>query len=79
MLKIKECIDLKVLEKYGFELKTYSNDRCYTKQLNDEPLENVVCIVDRTIGVSRGFTKLHKYNDLIYDLITNGLIDKVEE
>lgn len=83
MLKIKDDIDLKELEKFGF-----------MEYLSCDDGKKYYCIYDIFIGEDK-FIKQddglnycrdkfeHKFNDdeigLIYDLITAGLVEKVEE
>ena len=77
MLKIRENVDLNVLEKYGFKknsnfpegwamVKTYKKGRYYQ--------EDIYVWNDRTIQVNA-----IKLNDTIYDLIKADLVVKVEE
>ena len=77
MLKIRDGVDLKELEKYGFKknsnfpdgwamVKTYKKSRYYQ--------EDIYVWNDRTIQVNA-----IELNDTIYDLIKNGLVEKVEE
>ena len=77
MLKLKDSVDLNVLEKYGFKknsnfpdgwsmVKTYKKGRCYQ--------EDIYVWNDRTIQVNA-----IKLNDTIYDLIKADLVVKVEE
>lgn len=77
MLKIKEGIDLKELEKYGFirnsnfpdgwaMVKTYKKGRYYQ--------EDIYVWNDRKIQVSA-----IELNDILYDLIKDDLVEKVKE
>lgn len=77
MLKIRENVDLNVLEKYGFKknsnfpevwamVKTYKKGRYYQ--------EDIYVWNDRTIQVNA-----IELNDTIYDLIKADLIVEVEE
>lgn len=84
MLKIKDNIDLKELEKYGIQ-KGY-----YTKSDNNK--EEVLSIDEnRIITVSKRlwWSMQHYYGivekngakdgeEILYDLILNGLVEKVE-
>lgn len=83
MLKIKNNIDLKELEKYGFQ-KGYKMF-C----INDEP-RIIVAIVDdkRKLGMQysdsawwdNNYWYLYDYNhDKIYDLIKADLVEKVSD
>lgn len=76
MLKIKDDVDLKELEKFGF----YYNEDIgkYILNLINEPL---------TINIWNKKINIHDYNtltenilaNLLYDLITAGLVEKIEE
>ena len=76
-LRIKDSVDLNVLEKYGFKknsnfpdgwamVKTYKKGRYYQ--------EDIYVWNDRTIQVNA-----IELNDTIYDLIKADLVVKVEE
>ena len=82
MLKIKDNIDLKELEKYGFKKepeKAYyylSKEDCeifvwITKGYDYKPRHIYIEVHDYSII-------LNEFDDL-YDLIKNGLIEKVED
>lgn len=78
MLKIKDNVDLKELEKYGLYKTEVYFGFTYT---------------DKNIGVNIGgkhkreidtwdyleCTDLDEYNDILYDLIKDGLVEKVGE
>ena len=81
MLKIKDNVDLKELEKYGFE-------KGWRNQFLD-PLP-IVALVDIERGLKIQFSTsawwckdywylYDKNQDKIYDLIKDGLVEKVEE
>lgn len=87
MLKIKDNVDLKELEKYGF--KYYEN--CYEKwllRLQDTPS---ACVDIRITNnrVVYPYADLDYYNlsnkaqfkmhDIMFDMITAGIVEKVEE
>ena len=65
MLKIKDSVDLKELEKFGFK-KTENSD---WKHMNKER-EIYVVSNDYDIGISKDTT------DKLYDLIQSGLVEK---
>lgn len=74
MLKIKDNVDLKELEKFGFELnskewfeKDANNGYLYVKPISKE-------IVYSPVNTARDI----ECNDL-YDLIQAGLVEKVED
>ena len=77
MLKIRDNMDLEELEKYGFKknsnfpdgwamVKTYKKGRYYQ--------EDIYVWNDRTIQVNA-----IELNDTIYDLIKDGLVEKVDD
>lgn len=107
MLKIKEGIDLKELEKYGFKPhyqleSTRTGETCITHYYNvrrysgrygncilfPKKKKNHSCIINSN---SRTIANHLKYNsliiddrdfidlDIIYDLIKDGLVEKVKE
>ncbi len=67
MIKIKDNVDLKVLEKYGFkELdKRYDNDIINISKL------------DRVIDLYGGTCYHHEGIEILYDLIKDNLVEKV--
>ena len=80
MLKIKDNIDLKELEKFGFKEDEFGN---YTKDLVFEKNKYLVCDIWRT---SRKLFMSVMYNDIgfdeldfLYDLIKADLIEKVDD
>lgn len=95
MLKIKDNVDLKELEKYGFVLEY---DLLYTKEFNvpydmfDEDIDEKHSIniytKDRHIALDiiNNCDTYHCYGDelgfiedCLYELIKDGLVEKVEE
>lgn len=95
MLKIKDNVDLKILEKYGFD--DY-NDTCYVNHLyqsedyNDVVLEILVFKRDTKYAKKNTiqlFINIFKENinyvddllelDVMFDLIKEGLVEKVVE
>ena len=84
MLKIKENVDLKELEKYGFKYAQTNMDKYfYTYYLdnefdltiyeNDKILRLGYCPIDDTSSYADT-----TFLDTIYDLIQAGLVEKVE-
>ena len=78
MLKIKDNVDLKELEKFGFYLEgnTYSYDIGKRKRL-------AICIIDRIIlkpNLNRWNIK-NKYlvDRIIFNMAISGIVEKVEE
>lgn len=82
MLKIKDDVDLKELEKYGFKVKFDENTgRPWVYQCLRFQFVYVV-IVTRELNLSIDY--IHNDNEeefynLIYDLITADLVEKVEK
>ena len=77
MLKIKDDVDLKELEKYGF--KKYINFRYY---FECEEVTVEVDIESRELDLfSTGAVEVQTMSipNIVYDLIKDGLIEKVEE
>ena len=74
MLKIKNEVDLKKLEKYGFHLgKTYITDKeCYFNS------KIMILVEDRIIKKEEETFDTTDY-DTLYDLIKDGLVEKVKE
>lgn len=71
MLKIKDELDLKELEKFGFE-----------KQENGQYQKIYTTICKNRNIQGKGGTPAHSKTHLaeeIYDLITAGLVEKIEE
>ena len=81
MLKIKDNVDLKELEKFGFkyspEQLNHKEYYTYKKQVNGWGYETDVCVIlckDRIIGTRHTWEL-----DVVFDLITAGLVDKVSD
>ena len=79
MLKIKDNVDLKELEKYGFEKGL--------KHGFDSPIATVYITLSRKVIIvspnNCWWDKEYYYNyqsdtDIIYNLIKDGLVEKVE-
>lgn len=85
MLKIKDNVDLKKLEKYGFN-EQIIRDSCFPEKVwaLESRFEEYIVIENRIIYL---YERDELYNnclnknilDMIYDLIKDGLIEKVEE
>ena len=71
MLKIKEEVDLKELEKFGFETEDDGFIWC-------EPHEDIVINTQRYILVYGDDEEGNYSLDVLYDLIQAGLVEKVE-
>ena len=80
MLKIKDNVDLKELEKYGFELTSGYKCKFYEKT-SKENIELVyyIDIEFRNITVVTYDGDEVELDDTLYDLIKDGLIEKVGE
>ena len=82
MLKIKDNVDLKELEKYGFKNESnYNRGELYTRLINDNELKGIAINFERKITFmfpysKKTFPRIEKY---INDLIQAGLVEKVEE
>ena len=74
MLKIRDDIDLKELEKYGFEykkgiiIKEHGSYRKHATEIDE---------IDRTIRPYYAGFSYYDY-EIIYDLIKDGLVEKVD-
>ena len=76
MLNIKDNIDLKELEKWGFEIVNYVNMKIY-KYEND--YGNIIIGPDYIIHLNHTTVNNISLLDVIYDLIKVDLVEKVEE
>lgn len=75
MLKIKDNVDLKELEKYGFEYEKgiiIKEQGAYCKYATS------IDIVDRTIRPYYAGFSYYDY-EIIYDLIKADLVEKIED
>ena len=80
MLKIKEDIDLKELEKYGFELVKGYNYDFYKKTSNENiELTYYIDIDFKNVTVSTYDGDDVELDNTIYDLIKDGLVEKVDD
>ena len=94
MLKIKDNVDLRELEKYGFEymskllMRRYKKDNItiYENSIHDEEIckrQRIKCIKPRHIYITNNLdlNTQELYSDIsnvLYDLIQAGLVEKVE-
>ena len=78
MLKIRDDVDLKELEKYGFK-KQYDIDTGNLRQYKHKDFDFVyVSVKDRELtATSVEYGEPKRINDLLYDLIKDGLVEKV--
>ena len=85
MLKIKYNVDLKELEKYGFESRNYLfGNKIYQTPISlREDNSNKPCLRVRSYTREIETYGKGKINDpnvyLLYDLIKDGLVEKVED
>ena len=82
MLRIKDNIDLKELEKYGFihlrkGMTDFVPEVKYWYTLNNSEYDCITVFKDRHIYF--GLDCYGRTYDVIYDLIKDGLVEKVEE
>ena len=83
MLKIKDNVDLKELEKFQFELDNDIGQYFYYGFTEPNDCSEIRIYVDiDTREISTGFDPYvspYKIHDKIYDLIQAGLVEKVKE
>jgi hypothetical protein len=83
MLKLIDNVDLKELEKYGFEYKKSKSNTAYYNLGKDElGADNRIVVIkkDRTMEIDIS-TDLNGYSEeleVLYDLIEDGLVEKVD-
>lgn len=78
MLTIKDNVDLKQLEKYGFN--KWIRERCcncyaYVYDCNGKSTNKLIVRKDKTIRI---VNINNEVVNLIYDMIQNGIVEKVE-
>ena len=81
MLKIKDNIDLKELEKFGFEEEEAQYFYYGFTEPNDQS-EIRIYVEKDTKLISTGFDPFvspYKIHDKLYDLIQSGLVEKVSD
>lgn len=80
MLKIKDNVDLKELEKYGFEHHTmiYIKDIKRSSDFFEEEKVIYVEETNREISIHKGLFNVDEELDTLYDLIKDGLVEKVD-
>jgi len=84
MLKIKDDVDLKELEKFGFEFETDEDEEYWCKYLSDYEHKLFIYEDDRKILQGKfqliyGFKLVELQEKNIQDLIQAGLVENVEE
>jgi hypothetical protein len=80
MLKIKDDVDLKELEKFGFKEQNYINGITYKYEKINGNYETMNIIIgrDRIIHYNQE-SVFNEIDSVIYDLIQANLVEKVEE
>lgn len=78
MLKIKNNIDLKELEKYGFKPINYINQRAYKYASIIRSINIITIGEDRVIHYNQ-MSVHNELDDVVYDLIRDDLVEKVSE
>lgn len=81
MLKIKDDVDLKELEKFGFEKSDKAFKHIYNYTILTIIDYQIAIYKDRHIEISQNamYKWDNKLQDKLYDLILAGLVEKVEE
>ena len=83
MLKIKDNVNLKDLEKYGFEFYERGTVEQYLIEIHDpyNPRAQLIILpITRTIIIdSNNATFIKDKLDILYKLIEDGLVEKVKE
>ena len=77
MLKIKDNIDLKELEKFGFELE--KRNKQYWEYRNKKGTIHYVFMSRKMSIYMDKYPDTYNANDVLYDLIKADLVEKVEE
>ena len=80
MLKIRDDVDLKELEKFGFEKVQEDDGYYYTKQyfVKDMSFNYWINEETRIIELENNYIFI-KLDNTLYDLIQAGLVEKIEE
>ena len=78
MLKVKDNVDLKELEKYGFELSSMYGSDAYNKFLIDGDILSVF-IDNRKLYLDAWETSEEYLLYVADDLIKDGLVEKVDD
>ena len=79
MLKIKDLVDLKELEKFGYKKGiVYCFGECYVKELENDDFIFIKNDTTKYISFELSNVYLDEKN-LIDDLIQAGLVEKIEE
>ena len=78
MIKIKDNVDLKELEKFGFEPRYNKITGKIVRYIKIDD-RNVVKYVNNDYNHTPYWEVILQSNDLLYDLIQAGLVEKVKE
>ena len=81
MLKIRDDVDLKELEKFGFEYREYSSESSNYRFYDFTPNNSISVIQIEITSRLIYLNDNNKYDGLskIYDLIQSGLVERVED
>ncbi len=82
MLKIKDNVDLKELEKYGFKVQKRVTVENYVVNINDSKCSSARLIViplSRKLIIETNLTYISDKLDILYDLIKADLVEKVSD
>jgi len=80
MLKVKDNVDLNELEKYGFEKNTF--DMSLKIEKFDHSIEINISLDDGIIFIKNDYYDCDyevEIPNILYDLIKDGLVEKVED
>jgi len=80
MLKIKDNVELKSLQKYGF--KYWGDDHYKASYMYDEGFRGCNCAInvytkDRRLEIVDSYSQ-EVWDEVLFDLINDGLVEKVE-
>lgn len=80
MLKIKDNVDLKELEKFGFKQNEYlKNCLIKTTENVDYHIIKTTRKLDRFFNKGSKFHRFEIYDNTLYDLIKADMIEKVDD
>ncbi len=81
MLKIKDNVDLKELEKLGFKKVTYINGDIYefTRHRYNHNIRNVIVSTTDRILHYNIMSVHNELDDIVFDLIKANMVEKVGE
>ena len=76
MLKIKDNVDLKELEKFGFEPRYSEITGKIVRYINGDE-RNIIRYIDNNHNYFPYWEVILNNNNLLYDLIQAGLVEKI--